>query len=77
MTPEQARWVRVLRVELGCTFVRIGELLQYAAPDICDTRKGILARYALGGRAVLLAAQVLGESIEDWEQKLEQPKVGG
>lgn len=77
MTPEQARWVRVLRVELGCTFVRVGELLQYAAPDICDTSTGIMRRYALGRKAVVLAAQVLGESIESWEQKLEQPKVGG
>ena len=62
MNDEQARWLRVLRVELGCSFGRVAELAHYAEPRMFP-KSGALS----GRNWCEIAAEVLGEEPDDWE----------
>ncbi|HEY3499277.1 MAG TPA: hypothetical protein VGK73_31525 [Polyangiaceae bacterium] len=65
MTNEQARWIRVLRVNIGCTFGRIAELTHIVDP------KAFPGTNTLAGRNQCeIAAHVLGEDIADWEEEV-------
>lgn len=59
----EARWIRVLRVELGCTWARIGELIEQVS--------GIRAHHSHGEHGMWLcrwAADVLGEDPKSWDE---------
>lgn len=51
MSEETARWIRVLRVELGCTWGRVGELYEWVTGD--KTNGALLCE---------IAADTLGEN---------------
>lgn len=71
MNDEQARWLRVLRVELGCSFGRIAELVHYAEPHFFP-KSGALS----GRNWCEAAAELLGETPEEWEAAMCGPDCG-
>jgi hypothetical protein len=69
---EQARWLRVLRVELGCSFGRVAELAHYAEPRFFP-KSGALS----GRNWCEAAAELLGETPEGWEAAVAGGQAGG